>query len=136
MSGMIVGSMIEADSRMRQYEARVRIERRIARDRAKCRFQGSGGACRRVETLSERPVLRDKADLTLVLRTVCFRPALSRLEVRNQSSLKDLQLVGLPSEYENQYLQLTHRRDSLSDDRLLKPFEGTTSGMNEDLRCS
>ncbi|KAI1640562.1 hypothetical protein F4809DRAFT_396257 [Biscogniauxia mediterranea] len=34
MSGMIVGSMIEADHRMRQYEQRVRIQRRIARDRA------------------------------------------------------------------------------------------------------
>ncbi|KAI1776285.1 hypothetical protein F4818DRAFT_440653 [Hypoxylon cercidicola] len=34
MSGMIVGSMIEADYRMRQYEQRVRMQRRIARDRA------------------------------------------------------------------------------------------------------
>ncbi|KAI1340940.1 hypothetical protein F5Y15DRAFT_36670 [Xylariaceae sp. FL0016] len=34
MSGMIVGSMIEADSRMRQYEYQVRMQRRIARDRA------------------------------------------------------------------------------------------------------
>ncbi|KAL7625240.1 hypothetical protein AAE478_004455 [Parahypoxylon ruwenzoriense] len=34
MSGMIVGSMIEADYRMRQYEQRVRIQRRLARDRA------------------------------------------------------------------------------------------------------
>ncbi|KAI1856093.1 hypothetical protein JX265_011808 [Neoarthrinium moseri] len=34
MSGMILGSMIEADSRMRQYETRVRLQRRIARDRA------------------------------------------------------------------------------------------------------
>ncbi|KAI0130049.1 hypothetical protein BJ170DRAFT_298399 [Xylariales sp. AK1849] len=34
MSGMILGSMIEADHRMRQYEARVRMQRRIARDRA------------------------------------------------------------------------------------------------------
>ncbi|KAI1762794.1 hypothetical protein GGR53DRAFT_467941 [Hypoxylon sp. FL1150] len=34
MSGMIVGSMIEADYRMRQYEQRVRMQRRRARDRA------------------------------------------------------------------------------------------------------
>ncbi|KAI2603706.1 hypothetical protein GGR54DRAFT_459679 [Hypoxylon sp. NC1633] len=34
MSGMIVGSMIEADYRMRQYEQHVRMQRRIARDRA------------------------------------------------------------------------------------------------------
>ncbi|ORY71317.1 uncharacterized protein BCR38DRAFT_479819 [Pseudomassariella vexata] len=34
MSGMIVGSMIEADARMRQYEQQVRIQRRVARDRA------------------------------------------------------------------------------------------------------
>ncbi|KAI0166911.1 hypothetical protein GGR52DRAFT_574876 [Hypoxylon sp. FL1284] len=34
MSGMIVGSMIEADYRMRQYEHRVRLQRRLARDRA------------------------------------------------------------------------------------------------------
>ncbi len=34
MSGMILGSMIEADSRMRQYENQVRMQRRIARDRA------------------------------------------------------------------------------------------------------
>ncbi|KAI0834660.1 hypothetical protein F5Y06DRAFT_300515 [Hypoxylon sp. FL0890] len=34
MSGMIVGSMIEADYRMRQYEHQVRMQRRIARDRA------------------------------------------------------------------------------------------------------
>lgn len=34
MSGMIFGSMIEADSRIRQYEAHVRIQRRIQRDRA------------------------------------------------------------------------------------------------------
>ncbi|KAH9909615.1 hypothetical protein F4778DRAFT_6345 [Xylariomycetidae sp. FL2044] len=34
MSGMIVGSMIEADSRMRQYEQYVRMQRRMARDRA------------------------------------------------------------------------------------------------------
>lgn len=34
MSGMILGSMIEADHRMRQYEHQVRLQRRIARDRA------------------------------------------------------------------------------------------------------
>lgn len=34
MSGMIIGSMIEADYRMRQYEQRVRMQRRMARDRA------------------------------------------------------------------------------------------------------
>ena len=34
MSGMILGSMIEADARMRQYEHQVRMQRRIARDRA------------------------------------------------------------------------------------------------------
>ncbi|KAI5924163.1 hypothetical protein F4810DRAFT_709879 [Camillea tinctor] len=34
MSGMILGSMIEADYRMRQYEHQVRIQRRLARDRA------------------------------------------------------------------------------------------------------
>ncbi|KUI71038.1 hypothetical protein VM1G_07203 [Cytospora mali] len=34
MSGMVVGSMIEADHRMRQYEAHIRMQRRIARDRA------------------------------------------------------------------------------------------------------
>lgn len=34
MSGMIVGSMIEADYRMRQYEQHVRMQRRIRRDRA------------------------------------------------------------------------------------------------------
>ncbi|CAJ2507536.1 Uu.00g087220.m01.CDS01 [Anthostomella pinea] len=34
MSGMILGSMIEADYRMRQYEQHVRMQRRIARDRA------------------------------------------------------------------------------------------------------
>ncbi|KAK6836703.1 hypothetical protein PG995_006230 [Apiospora arundinis] len=35
MSGMIVGSMIEADSHMRLYEHRVRMQRQFARDRAK-----------------------------------------------------------------------------------------------------
>ncbi|KAI1084249.1 hypothetical protein F5B20DRAFT_524162 [Whalleya microplaca] len=34
MSGMIVGSMIEADYRMRQYEQHVRMQRRIAHNRA------------------------------------------------------------------------------------------------------
>ncbi|KAH7033494.1 uncharacterized protein B0I36DRAFT_109789 [Microdochium trichocladiopsis] len=34
MSGMILGSMIEADARMRRYEQQVRIQRRINRDRA------------------------------------------------------------------------------------------------------
>ncbi|KAF3770875.1 hypothetical protein M406DRAFT_354610 [Cryphonectria parasitica EP155] len=34
MSGMVVGSMIEADYWMRQYEARVRMQRRLDRDRA------------------------------------------------------------------------------------------------------
>ena len=34
MSGMILGSMIEADARMRQYEHQVRLQRRVARDRA------------------------------------------------------------------------------------------------------
>ncbi|KAI1468548.1 uncharacterized protein F4812DRAFT_458978 [Daldinia caldariorum] len=34
MSGMIVGSMIEADYRMRQYEQHIRMQRRIAQNRA------------------------------------------------------------------------------------------------------
>jgi hypothetical protein len=34
MSGMVLGSMIEADSRLRQYEARMRVQRRAARDQA------------------------------------------------------------------------------------------------------
>lgn len=34
MSGMAFGSMVEADSRIRQYEAHVRMQRRMARDRA------------------------------------------------------------------------------------------------------
>ncbi|KAI0966637.1 hypothetical protein F4678DRAFT_269053 [Xylaria arbuscula] len=34
MSGMILGGMIEADSRMRRYEQQVRVQRMIARDRA------------------------------------------------------------------------------------------------------
>lgn len=34
MSGMAFGSMVEADHSIRQYEARMRMQRRIARDRA------------------------------------------------------------------------------------------------------
>lgn len=34
MSGMVFGSMIEADYRLREYEARVRMQKRLARDRA------------------------------------------------------------------------------------------------------
>lgn len=34
MSGMILGSMIEADARMRRFEQQVRLQRRLARDRA------------------------------------------------------------------------------------------------------
>ncbi|ROW06007.1 hypothetical protein VMCG_04651 [Cytospora schulzeri] len=34
MSGMAFGSMVEADHRMRQYEAHVRMQRRIAKERA------------------------------------------------------------------------------------------------------
>lgn len=34
MSGMVLGSMIEADHRLRQYEARMRVQRRIAREQA------------------------------------------------------------------------------------------------------
>ncbi|KAI1799970.1 hypothetical protein F4811DRAFT_541457 [Daldinia bambusicola] len=34
MSGMILGSMIEADSRMREYEQRIRMQRRVAQNRA------------------------------------------------------------------------------------------------------
>lgn len=34
MSGMAFGSMVEADHRMRQYEARIRMQRRIAKERA------------------------------------------------------------------------------------------------------
>lgn len=34
MSGMVLGSMIEADYSIRQYEARVRMQRRLERDRA------------------------------------------------------------------------------------------------------
>ncbi len=34
MSGMVLGSMIEADSRLRQYEARMRVQRRAAKEQA------------------------------------------------------------------------------------------------------
>ncbi|OIW29769.1 hypothetical protein CONLIGDRAFT_680584 [Coniochaeta ligniaria NRRL 30616] len=34
MSGMVFGGMIEADYRLREYEARVRMQKRIQRDRA------------------------------------------------------------------------------------------------------
>lgn len=34
MSGMLVGGMIEGDNRMRDYEAHVRMQRRMQRDRA------------------------------------------------------------------------------------------------------
>ncbi|KAK0728223.1 hypothetical protein B0T26DRAFT_635965 [Lasiosphaeria miniovina] len=34
MSGMVLGSMIEADSRLREYEAAMRMRRRILRDEA------------------------------------------------------------------------------------------------------
>ncbi|KAH8882842.1 hypothetical protein GQ53DRAFT_617749, partial [Thozetella sp. PMI_491] len=34
MSGMILGSWIEADLRLRQYEAKIRTQRRLMRDRA------------------------------------------------------------------------------------------------------
>lgn len=37
MSGMVLGSMLEADSRLRLYEANVRQQRRIARHRARMR---------------------------------------------------------------------------------------------------
>ncbi|CAK7202339.1 hypothetical protein SEUCBS139899_005062 [Sporothrix eucalyptigena] len=37
MSGMVLGSMLEADSRLRQYEAAVRQQRRIARHQARMR---------------------------------------------------------------------------------------------------
>ncbi|KAJ4321660.1 hypothetical protein N0V84_005214 [Fusarium piperis] len=35
MCGMVVGSMIEADGRLRQYEHQVRMQRRLMRERAK-----------------------------------------------------------------------------------------------------
>ncbi|AEO62553.1 07835718-56f3-48c9-8ece-716c96cfbe38 [Thermothielavioides terrestris] len=34
MSGMVLGSMIEADRRLRQYEARIRMQRRLATEQA------------------------------------------------------------------------------------------------------
>lgn len=34
MSGMVVGSMIEADHRLREYEARMRMHKRLMRDKA------------------------------------------------------------------------------------------------------
>ncbi|KAI0143337.1 hypothetical protein BJ166DRAFT_603460 [Pestalotiopsis sp. NC0098] len=34
MSGMILGGMLEADGAVRQYEARVRMQKRMAKDRA------------------------------------------------------------------------------------------------------
>ncbi|KAL1895232.1 hypothetical protein Sste5346_005377 [Sporothrix stenoceras] len=37
MSGMVLGSMLEADSRLRLYEANMRQQRRIARHQAKIR---------------------------------------------------------------------------------------------------
>ncbi|ERS95790.1 uncharacterized protein SPSK_04593 [Sporothrix schenckii 1099-18] len=37
MSGMVLGSMLEADSRLRMYEANVRHQRRIARHNARLR---------------------------------------------------------------------------------------------------
>ncbi|KAF9881159.1 imidazoleglycerol-phosphate dehydratase [Colletotrichum karsti] len=35
MSAMVLGSMLEADHRLREYEAKVRMQKRILRDRAK-----------------------------------------------------------------------------------------------------
>ncbi|CAK7223916.1 hypothetical protein SCUCBS95973_005341 [Sporothrix curviconia] len=37
MSGMVVGSMLEADSRLRQYEAAMRQQRSVARHQARLR---------------------------------------------------------------------------------------------------
>lgn len=34
MSGMVLGSMIEADRRLRQYEAKVKVQKRLAREEA------------------------------------------------------------------------------------------------------
>lgn len=34
MSGMVMGAMLEADHRLRAYEAKVRMEKRMMRDRA------------------------------------------------------------------------------------------------------
>jgi len=35
MSGMVIGSMMEADYQLRQFEQRVRIQKRLARERAR-----------------------------------------------------------------------------------------------------
>lgn len=35
MSGMVFGGMIDADGRLRAYEQRVRMQRRVMRERAK-----------------------------------------------------------------------------------------------------
>ncbi|KAG9255381.1 uncharacterized protein F5Z01DRAFT_51268 [Emericellopsis atlantica] len=35
MSGMVLGSMIDADSKLREYEAKMRMQRRVLRDRAR-----------------------------------------------------------------------------------------------------
>lgn len=35
MSGMVLGGMIDADSRLRQYEQRMRMQRRWMREKAK-----------------------------------------------------------------------------------------------------
>ena len=35
MSGMVLGGMIEADARLRQYEHQMRMQRRLIRERAK-----------------------------------------------------------------------------------------------------
>ena len=34
MAGMTVGSMLEADKRLREFEARIRVQKKLARDRA------------------------------------------------------------------------------------------------------
>lgn len=34
MSGMVLGSMLEADRRLREYEAQMRLRRRLMRDQA------------------------------------------------------------------------------------------------------
>lgn len=48
MSGMVMGSMIEADYRLRQYENQMRIQRRIAKEKARWdRYEeeyGKGGS--------------------------------------------------------------------------------------------
>ncbi len=55
MSGMTVGSMIEADRRLREYEGTVRREKRLARDagvwdRYEREFEGKDGG-----TMNPRP---------------------------------------------------------------------------------